>query len=144
MKEFENIKRLLDLGEGLDEEDWDRTRSDCFLLGGKLSDIRKRQNRLSGQVEELELVIGDLLTLPFDEIDLDSCDLEQLQREEAEFDVMFPSLSSYSLFNSTPYGVTPGRRTSPASQAVTFQSEKLIRHDDEGGDIGLHDYMIPL
>lgn len=29
-----------------------------------------------------------------------------MKREEAEFDRMFPSLSSYPLFNSAPYGNT--------------------------------------
>ena len=125
MREFEHIKELLNLHpEQLDEDDWTRTRSDCFMLGGKLSDIRKRQNRLSGQVAELEATIGDLLTLPFDDIDLESCDLSELQREEAEFDVMFPSLSSYSLFNSTPYGRSP----SPGQYLVLASLVKLLEH----------------
>ena len=39
MREFGKIKTLLDTAE-LDEDEWDRTRGSCELLGGRLQQIR--------------------------------------------------------------------------------------------------------
>ena len=66
---------------------------------------RRRQRRLSGQVEELETNITDLLAAPLTDDDVDDFDLTTLRIEgEAELGAAIPSLSSYSLFNSAPYG----------------------------------------
>ena len=66
---------------------------------------RRRQRRLSGQVEELETNITDLLATPLTDDDVDEYDLATLRIEgEAELGAALPSLSSYSLFNSAPYG----------------------------------------
>ena len=46
----------------------------------------------------------NLLTLPLGDSDLEGYDLDQLRREEEEYDKMFPALSSYPLFNAAPYG----------------------------------------
>ena len=66
---------------------------------------RRRQRRLSGQVEELETNITDLLATPLTDDDVDQYDLATLRAEgETELGAALPSLSSYSLFNSAPYG----------------------------------------
>jgi hypothetical protein len=46
------------------------------VLGGKLTDIRRRQRRLSGQVEELETTIKDLM------------DQTQMEPDDEEFDLV--------------------------------------------------------
>ena len=70
-----------------------------------LLSCRRRQRRLSGQVEELETNITDLLATPLTDDDVDDYDLTTLRIEgEAELGAALPSLSSYSLFNSAPYG----------------------------------------
>ena len=39
MREFGKIKMLLDTAD-IDEDEWDRTRGSCELLGGRLQQIR--------------------------------------------------------------------------------------------------------
>ena len=39
MREFGKIKTLLDTAD-VDEDEWDRTRGSCELLGGRLQQIR--------------------------------------------------------------------------------------------------------
>ena len=117
MREFTVIQGLLSAAAQLDEDEWERTRSDCERLGGKLSEIRRRQRRLSGQVEDLEASLGELTTALDDD---DETDVEKLVQEEKEFDRMFPSLSSYPLFNSAPY----------SSSATAHEPEKVAKVQD--------------
>jgi hypothetical protein len=80
------------------------------LLGGHLVQIRRRQRRLSGQVEELETTIQDLLAMPLTDADVEGHNLDDLSFEsEAEMGAAIPSLSSYPLFNSAPYGNLGGK-----------------------------------
>ena len=119
MREFTKMKAIL--AQKLDDDDWERAKGDCKFLGGKLNDVRNRQRNLSGQVEDLEDSIQDLMTSPMD--DLDNYDLEQLKREEAEFDANVPSFSSYPLFNSAPYGRARAK-PKPSEAKVKPPSEK--------------------
>ena len=53
----------------------------------------------------METNITDLLATPLTDDDVDEYDLTTLRIEgEAELGAALPSLSSYSLFNSAPYG----------------------------------------
>ena len=61
MREFEKVKSLLEQQNVIDEDEYKRTKVECLVLGGKLTDIRRRQRRLSGQVEELESTIKELM-----------------------------------------------------------------------------------
>ena len=58
-----------------DEDDWDKTKTDCQSLGRELAHIRRRQRRLSGQVEDLEHTIEELLMEPLEREDIDKASI---------------------------------------------------------------------
>jgi len=138
LEEFGKIKSLLDVPE-VDEDAWDRSKVNCEYLGNlsyifvtayqriitgdQLRKVRRRQRRLSGQAEDLERSVENLLNLPLEDLDLDNCDVEKLRREEEEFDKMFPSFSSYPLFNAAPYGAASAAVPANASDDKKVKSE---------------------
>ena len=92
-------------------------------------------------MEDLERSVENLLSLPLDDSELEGYDLDQLRREEAEYDRMFPSLSSYPLFNAAPYGedlaekAMQGRRASPmrSPDQQQLRQQSMERRDDSFG-----------
>ena len=82
-------------------------------LGGKLTDIRRKQQRLAGQVEELQMAMNELVD-PSQLADIEGYEfnMESFKRESSalpEMPKFCAALPSYSLFNSAPYSPTTSR-----------------------------------
>merc|ERR1712179_216591 len=99
MREFDKMKALLvnNPKYGRDEDEWELTKKDAQILGGKLSDVRRRKRNLSGHVDELEHVLDDIISS--NNIEIESFDVESF-KADAEKSV---TLTSYPLFNNAPY-----------------------------------------
>merc|ERR1712179_465223 len=98
MREFDKMKALLvnNPKYGRDEDEWELTKKDAQILGGKLSDVRRRKRNLSGHVDELEHVLDDIISS--NNIEIESFDVESF-KADAEKSV---TLTSYPLFNNAP------------------------------------------
>merc|ERR1712008_171107 len=88
--------------------------------GGKLTDIRRQQQRLAGQVEELQMAMNQLVdTSRLAEIDGYEFNMESFKRESSALPEM-PKFcqtlgTSYNLFNNAPYSPTTSRPGSAMS-----------------------------
>ena len=146
LREFDKVKVILDQQKALDEDDYQRTKIDCLVLGGKLTDIRRRQRRLSGQVEELESTVRELMDqTPMDDDD-EEFDLELFKRKGLEDEPrLAPTLSSYSLFNNAPFGSATSP-VPPIKITNSYSSDSLAfgaTSDDGGSEIPERPSPIP-
>ncbi len=145
MREFEKVKALLDQQNVIDEDEYKRTKVECLVLGGKLTDIRRRQRRLSGQVEELESTIKELIDQTQNEgMDDEEFDLEMFKRRPLEDEPrLAPTLSSYSLFNNAPFGGTS--QGPPIKITTSYSSDSLAfgASDDGASEIPENPSPIP-
>ena len=121
MADFGGVKAVIDSDPRgqIDEDDFMSTKSRLLTLGGKLTDNRRKQQRLASQVEELqgatkELVDTDQLT----ELNGYEFNMESFKRESSalpEMPRLAPSLPSYNLFNHAPYSPDSSRPGSAMS-----------------------------
>ena len=101
-----------------DDDDYCSTKNKLLKLGGKLTDTRRRQQRLAGQVEELQIAMRELVDVSqLAEIEGYEFNMESFKRESSAIPEMpkitgHSTLPSYNLFNSAPY--------SPASSRFVF------------------------
>ena len=126
MADFGGVKAVIDSDPRgqIDEDDFMSTKSRLLTLGGKLTDNRRKQQRLASQVEELqgatkELVDTDQLT----ELNGYEFNMESFKRESSalpEMPRLAPSLPSYDLFNHAPYSPDVSR---PGS-AMSMESDR--------------------
>merc|ERR1712223_1883532 len=126
MADFGGVKAVIDSDPRgqIDEDDFMSTKSRLLTLGGKLTDNRRKQQRLASQVEELqgatkELVDSNQLT----ELDGYEFDMESFKRESSalpEMPKLATTLPSYDLFNHAPYSPDPSR---PGS-AMSMESDR--------------------
>ena len=126
MADFGGVKAVIDSDPRgqIDEDDYMSTKSRLLTLGGKLTDNRRKQQRLASQVEELqgatkELVDSNQLT----ELDGYEFDMESFKRESSalpEMPKLATTLPSYDLFNHAPYSPDPSR---PGS-AMSMESDR--------------------
>ena len=121
MADFGGVKAVIDSDPRgqIDEDDFMSTKSRLLTLGGRLTDNRRKQQRLASQVEELqgatkELVDTDQLT----ELNGYEFNMESFKRESSalpEMPRLAPSLPSYNLFNHAPYSPDSSRPGSAMS-----------------------------
>ncbi|XP_040577659.1 uncharacterized protein [Lepeophtheirus salmonis] len=93
MKEFEKIKGILGDSRTMDEDDWSSTKDQTRYWGDKLAEVRRRQRRVSGDVEGLDGVVSDIISRG--SMKSDSMD---------SLDNLSFHLTNYPLFNNAPYG----------------------------------------
>merc|ERR1712223_1269704 len=143
MADFGGVKAVIDSDPRgqIDEDDFMSTKSRLLTLGGRLTDNRRKQQRLASQVEELqgatkELVDTDQLT----ELNGYEFNVESFKRESSalpEMPRLAPSLPSYNLFNHAPYSPDSSRPGSamsmdgerPGSAAVESTDEEEVASD---------------
>merc|ERR1712088_550932 len=108
----------------IDEDDFMSTKSRLLTLGGKLTDNRRKQQRLAGQVEELQAATNALVdAAEMPELNGYEFNMESFKRESSalpEMPRLAPSLPSYDLFNHAPYSPDVSR---PGS-AMSMESDR--------------------
>ena len=115
MADFCGVKATIDTAPRgqIDEDDYCSTKTKLLQLGGKLTDIRRKQQRLAGQVEELQMAMRELVDMSqVAEIDGYEFNMESFKRESSampEMPKITSTLPSYNLFNSAPYSPTTSR-----------------------------------
>ena len=129
MGDFTGVKALIETGPqvptGIDEDDFSATRAKLITLGGKLTDIRRKQQRLAGQVEELQGAMKELVDMEqLNEPEGYEFNMESFKKESSALPDMprlAPTLgTSYGLFNNAPYTPDSSR---PASR-MSMDSER--------------------
>merc|ERR1711997_802074 len=123
MDDFGGVKSVIDSEpkhpKGIDDDDYMVTKSKLLVLGGKLTDIRRKQQKLAGQVEELQGAMNELVDMSqIEHIEGYEFNMESFKRESSalpEMPKIAASLPSYSLFNSAPYSPSPSRPESAMS-----------------------------
>merc|ERR1712004_93946 len=133
MGDFTSVKAVIESGPkaptGIDEDDFSATRAKLITLGGKLTDIRRRQQRLAGQVEELQGVMKELVNMDqLKEMDGYEFNMESFKRESSALPDMprlTPTLgTSYGLFNHAPYTPESSRPPSRPSSRMSMDSDR--------------------
>jgi len=112
MADFNGVKATIDTNprnqeHNIDDDDYSSTKNKLLKLGGKLTDIRRKQQRLAGQVEELQVAMTELVDMSqVAEIEGYEFNMESFKRESSalpEMPKLCQTLPSYDLFNSAPY-----------------------------------------
>merc|ERR1712051_294988 len=127
MADFSGVKATMDTNphsreHNIDDDDYSSTKNKLLKLGGKLTDIRRKQQRLAGQVEELQVAMTELVDMSqVAEIEGYEFNMESFKRESSalpEMPKLCQTLPSYDLFNSAPYAPDsrPGSAMSMASR----------------------------
>merc|ERR1712156_379422 len=133
MGDFTSVKAVIESGPkaptGIDEDDFSATRAKLITLGGKLTDIRRRQQRLAGQVEELQGAMKELVNMDqLKEMDGYEFNMESFKRESSALPDMprlTPTLgTSYGLFNHAPYTPESSRPPSRPSSRMSMESDR--------------------
>merc|ERR1712004_607469 len=133
MGDFTSVKAVIESGPkaptGIDEDDFSATRAKLITLGGKLTDIRRRQQRLAGQVEELQGAMKELVNMDqLKEMDGYEFNMESFKRESSALPDMprlTPTLgTSYGLFNHAPYTPESSRPPSRPSSRMSMDSDR--------------------
>merc|ERR1712110_8945 len=126
MGDFTGVKAVIDSDPRgqLDEDDYMDTKGRLLNLGSKLTDNRRKQQRLAGQVEELQAATNALVdAAEMPEMEDHEFDMESFKRESSalpEMPRLAPSLPSYDLFNHAPYSPDVSR---PGS-AMSMESDR--------------------
>merc|ERR1711963_421884 len=122
MTDFNGVKAVIESGghsSELDEDEYMDTKVKLLSLGTKLTDTRRRMQRIAGQVEELQMAANELVDASnLAEIDGYEFDMEKFKKESSalpEMPRLAPSLPSYDLFNHAPYSNPPSRPGSSMS-----------------------------
>merc|ERR1711963_1291513 len=122
MTDFNGVKAVIESGgqsSKLDEDEYMDTKVKLLSLGTKLTDTRRRMQRIAGQVEELQMAANELVDASnLAEIDGYEFDMEKFKKESSalpEMPRLAPSLPSYDLFNHAPYSNPPSRPGSSMS-----------------------------
>merc|ERR1712051_317530 len=127
MADFSGVKATMDTNphsreHNIDDDDYSSTKNKLLKLGGKLTDIKRKQQRLAGQVEELQIAMTELVDMSqVAEIEGYEFNMESFKRESSalpEMPKLCQILPSYDLFNSAPYAPDsrPGSAMSMASR----------------------------
>ena len=122
MVDFTGVKAVIESAPKgtIDEDDYCSTKHKLLNLGGKLTDIRRKQQRLAGQVEELQGAMGELVDMSkLEEIDDYEFNMESFKKESSvlpEMPRLAPTLPSYNLFNHAPY--SPNNSRPPSAMSV--------------------------
>merc|ERR1711953_1071678 len=133
MGDFTSVKAVIESGPkaptGIDEDDFSATRAKLITLGGKLTDIRRRQQRLAGQVEELQGAMKELVNMDqLKDMDGYEFNMESFKRESSALPDMprlTPTLgTSYGLFNHAPYTPESSRPSSRPSSRMSMESDR--------------------
>merc|ERR1711963_1332742 len=122
MTDFNGVKAVIESGghsSKLDEDEYMDTKVKLLSLGTKLTDTRRRMQRIAGQVEELQMAANELVDASnLAEIEGYEFDMEKFKKESSalpEMPRLAPSLPSYDLFNHAPYSNPPSRPGSSMS-----------------------------
>ena len=136
MGDFTSVKAVIESGPkaptGIDDDDFSATRAKLITLGGKLTDIRRRQQRLAGQVEELQGAMKELVNMDqLKDMDGYEFNMESFKRESSALPDMprlTPTLgTSYGLFNHAPYTPESSR---PSSRPPSRPSSRMSMDSD--------------
>merc|ERR1712048_547358 len=132
MADFCGVKTTIETAPRgqIDEDDYCSTKTKLLQLGGKLTDIRRKQQRLAGQVEELQMAMKELVD-PSQLADIEGYEfnMESFKKESSampEMPKICATLPSYNLFNSAPYSPT----TSRPGSAMSMSSERPFNASD--------------
>ena len=128
MADFNSVKTVIDSAPRgtIDEDDYCSTKTKCLQLGGKLTDIRRKQQRLAGQVEELQAATKELVDMSqLEEIEGYEFNMESFKKESSALPDMprlAPTLPSYNLFNHAPYSPSSSRPPSRSGSRASMMS----------------------
>merc|ERR1712170_317711 len=115
----------------LDEDEYMDKKVKLLSLGTKLTDTRRRMQRIAGQVEELQMAANELVDASnLAEIDGYEFDMEKFKKESSalpEMPRLAPSLPSYDLFNHAPYSNPPSRPGSSMSMD-SYRPSSAVGH----------------
>ena len=132
MGDFTSVKAIIETGPtaptGIDEDDFSATRAKLITLGGKLTDIKRRQQRLAGQVEELQGAMKELVNMDqLKEMEGYEFNMESFKKESSalpDMPKLTPTLgTSYGLFNHAPY--TPESSRPPSRMSMESDRERF-------------------
>merc|ERR1711976_161269 len=132
MGDFTSVKAIIETGPtaptGIDEDDFSATRAKLITLGGKLTDIKRRQQRLAGQVEELQGAMKELVNMgQLKEMEGYEFNMESFKKESSalpDMPKLTPTLgTSYGLFNHAPY--TPESSSPPSRMSMESDRERF-------------------
>jgi hypothetical protein len=129
MEDFGGVKSVIDTSPRgqIDEDDYMATKDKLLVLGGRLTDIRRKQQKLASQVEDLQGAVRELVDPSrLDDLDGYEFNMESFKKESSalpEMPKLCQTLPSYDLFNCAPFNVRD-RRPSSAMSGMSGDSDR--------------------